>query len=257
MAEDIVKEIFADIKQEGSDPFEDIEKAIQSESQPEKEAKEEVKKEEPKKGENTPEIENIPFHKHPRWIEKENELKELRKFKDEISPKLSEIESRLKTDEKVEIPDWFKELYGENETAYRKYLEHEDKRTQEIEQNLISRQEQTRVQAEVENQKWDKWVIDQISTLKSEGKEFDEAKLKKVMIDYSPTDASNNLDFQKGYKIYEALEKNPINSEKSQARKQLGDITTQSPKGEAPKKDFLTAHDLRNRSWGSLGTTEK
>lgn len=251
-----INEVLADVKVEGTDPFADIVKETQVDSPTTIEPKvEEPKTEEVKKeGEDTPKDENIPFHKHPRWIERENELQVLRKFKEEATPKLSEIDeikSRL-PEEKVVVPEWFKTLYGDNEQAYKQYAEHHQNEVNEIEQNLIQRQEDQRQKATQEAQKWDKWVGDEIGKLRDEGKEFDENRLKKVMLDYSPTDSNNNLDFQKGYKIYEVLETKVDNTAKSEARKQLADMTVRSSKGEKEKKDYMTSNDLRNKSWANI-----
>lgn len=252
-----INEVLADVKQEGSDPFASLEKETPTVAPAETEPKDEVKEEKPEEGDNTPEKE-LPFHKHPHWIKREEELRELREFKETVTPKLSEIDeikSRLPKMEKTEVPDWFKELYGDNEVAYQKYSEHHQKEVEEIEQSLIERQENQRQQSIKETQKWDKWVADQITGLKNEGKEFDENKLKKVMLDYSPTDSNNNLDFQKGYKIYEALETKVDNTEKSQARKQLADTAINTSKGEKEKKDYMTSNELRNKSWGQIAST--
>ena len=48
-------------------------------------------------------------------------------------------------------------------------------------------------------------------TLEDEGKKFDKNKLAATMLEYRPTDSDNNLDFQAGYKIYQALNKEPEN----------------------------------------------
>lgn len=245
-------EVLADVKKEGSDPFASLEKETPTVAPAETEPKEDVIEDKPEEGDNTPE-DKLPFHKHPHWIKREEELKELREFKESVTPRLSEIDeikSRL-PQEKAEVPDWFKELYGDNEVAYQKYNEHHQKEVEDIEQSLIERQEAQRLQAINETERWNKWVEEEIGKLQTEGKEFDRNKLVKVMLDYSPTDANNNLDFQKGYKIYEALEVKP-NVEKSQARKILADTTINTSKGEKEKKDYMTANDLRNRSWPSI-----
>jgi hypothetical protein len=244
-----INEFLGDIKQEGSDPFAEIVKDTQVDSP----TTEEPKVEEPKEGDVLKD-DNVPFHKHPRWIERENELKTLREQQEEnakVIAELSSLKDEIKPKATV-VPEWFKELYGDNEIAYQKYSEHHQKEVEDIEQNLIKRQEDQRIKATQETQKWDKWVTDEIGKLRSEGKEFDENKLKKVMLDYSPTDTNNNLDFQKGYKIYEALETKVDNTEKSSARKELADKVSGTSKGDKPVKDYMTPADLRNKSWGNI-----
>lgn len=251
-----IDEALADVRHEGSDPFVDLEKETPTESLPVEEPKEEVKVEEPvvektkEEGGNTPE-DNIPFHKHPRWIEREEELKALRERDEVYEREIAELKALSIKNEPVNVPEWFKELYGENETAYQKYLEHEQVRTEEIKKKVIEEQEQKVKQQQDETEKWNKWVSSEYDKLESEGYKFDRDKFAKVMLDYMPTDEQNNLDFKKGYKIYEALEPKP-NPAISEARKQLADTVTGGQQGEKKSKDYMTPSDLRNKSWGNI-----
>ena len=240
--------ILADVPKE-EDPFADMEKDTPADSPTANEPKEG----EPKEGDNTPD-DNIPFHKHPRWIERESELKSLREQQEENEKVIAELnifkeEASKRLSQDTSIPEWFRELYGENQLAWQKYNEHEQQKEQAIEQRLLERQEQKRQQEKAEVTKWNKWVDEEVNKLQSEGAKFDRNELIKVMIDYAPT-TDNVYDFRKGYKIYEAL-KNKDNSEHSQARRQLADITTKTS-GEPAKKDYMTPAELRNKSWGSL-----
>lgn len=225
-----------EIEREGADPFAALEKEAPSESLPEKKPEGDA----PKEGVNTPE-ENVPFHKDPRWIKREQEAEQLRA---EVAS-LKELRSPTE-----EVPEWFKELYGDNQLAWNKYSERERQREEEIEKRVIDRQTQQVQQQQAEVQHWSKWVDDQIAGLEKEGKTFDRNKLIKTMLDYRPTDEENNFDFKKGYEIYQALEgKDPA---KSQARKELADTVTKSTPSEPAKKDFMTSKDLRHRSWANL-----
>lgn len=233
----------ADFGKEGTS-LEDTLKDIVSESLPEEHQEEET----PAEGD-VPAEDNLPFHKHPRWIERENELQEIREREEAMVAELAELKAQKSTGDE-EIPPWFSELYGDNQVAWNKYSEHEQARTEEIEARIIARQQEAQTKEVQEAEHWNKWVESQIDELADTGKKFDRNKLIKVMLDYSPTDAQNNLDFDKGYAIYEALEGKP-DTARSEARKQLADTTTVT-KGETPKKDYLTPAELRNRSWGSL-----
>jgi hypothetical protein len=233
-------EAFADVKTEGTDPFEqfDKERETPAESQPE------TKQEEVKADEE----DNTPFHL--RWKEREAKLKEdfeqqLNEVRREVDEKVQKLEPRNEN-----IPDWFTELYGANEVAWQKYSERESQREIEIEQRVLAKQEEKRQAETQEVQKWENWVNEQVKSLESEGLKFDKNELIKTVMDYRPTDENNNFDFKAGYKIMEALKaKDPA---VSHARKQIADTMTQSKTGEQPKKDFMTAQQLRNLSWGSL-----
>ena len=220
-----------------------------TESLPEKETEEEA----PAEGE-VPAEDNLPFHKHPRWIERENELKEIREHDAQVMRELEELkafkqEQSRQTD--IGIPDWFQELYGDNEVAWEKYAKREQEREAEIEQRVLSKQIQAQQAQQQETERWSKWVDDEIGKLEAEGHTFDRNKLiKDVMLKYRPTDVNNNFDFKAGIEIYNALEQK--DTTKSQARKALADTQTSSKGGEKPARDYETSTTLRNRSWGSL-----
>jgi cell division protein FtsB len=202
--------------------------------------------------------EELPFHAHPRWKQREAELQELRQSNEETARELAELRaSQEETSQRLKpqdsnIPDWFTELYGENDVAWRKYSEHEQKRTEEIEARVFQRQEESRQKQAQETQRWDNWVETQITKLQDTGATFDRNKFVSTMLEYRPTDENNNLDFNAGFKIYQALEGKP-DTAKSEARKQLADTTTKtSTRGEPQKKDYKTSQDLRNKSWENL-----
>lgn len=236
-----LEEILSDVEKEGDLPFENTPEETPSESAAENNTGEEK------------EEENIPFHKHPRWIERENELNELRERDEANAREIAELRAMTEAKEtnNAKIPDWFVELYGENEVAWQKYSEHENKRTEEIEARILARREAEEREATQEAEKWSKWVDSQMNTLEEDGHTFDRNKFAKIMLEYSPTDENNNLDFQKGFKIYQALE-GKTDTAKSEARKILADKTTSDAKGEPTQKDYLTSNELRNRSWSSL-----
>lgn len=238
--EDINK-ILADVQKEGSDPFENV-VDTPTESLPEEVPEVEEEKEE----------EAVPFHKHPRWIEREQELQAMREREEQMATELEQVRKAQQPSQETQVPDWFVELYGDNATAWQKYSEHERARTEEIEKNIITRQQEEQQREVQEADKWTKWVDSEIDKLESEGHKFDRNKFIKTMLDYSPTDENNNLSFEKGIKIYQALEGKP-DTAKSDARKQLADTTTNATtKGEPATKDYMTPSDLRNRSMMSL-----
>lgn len=245
-----IEEILADVQKEGEDAFKDLKMETSTDSPPE------TKPEsgQPKEGDNTPD-QYKGFHEHPRWIQREKELEELKSREAENAKIIAELttfkeETSKRFESDSSIPDWFKELYGENEVAWKKYSEHEQAKEMAIEQRLIDRQEKAKQQERDNVTKWNNWVDGEITKLESEGLKFDRNELIKTMLDYRPTDENNNFDFHKGYKIYEAL-RGKEDTSHSQARKQLADIASKGS-GEPNKKDYMTAKDLRHRSWSNL-----
>jgi len=257
-----IDEIFADVKKEGSDPFApyDKEKETPSESQPEKEQDKEEpnpgdtpKDEAEKPEDNSDKEEDTPFH--IRWQKREEKLKadfdeKFEAYKRELEQK---VEERIKPEDST-IPDWFTELFGENEVAWQKYEAREKAREEEIEQRVLKTYEERQNKQTDEAKKWEKWVDDQVLSLENEGKKFDKNELIKTVLDYRPTDEQGNFDLRKGYDIMVAL-KGKQNETKIQAsikRKEIADITTKKAGGDTPKKDYLTPADLRKTSWNQL-----
>lgn len=254
-----VDEIFADIKKEGSDPFAelDTETTTPSESQPEKEQE----KEEPALGDNPketeedktePSEEDTPFHK--RWEKREEKLRaemqeEFESYKRELDQK---IEDRTKKES--DIPEWFTELYGDNQVAWQKYSAHEDARTEAIKKQVLEEQENKVQKEKDESAKWERWVDDEVKKLEDQGLKFDKNELIKTAIDWRPTDEKGNYDLKKAYDILEMKKSKDtsINKEKSDERKRVADTTTKASRGEAPKKDYMTPADLRKTSWNQL-----
>lgn len=234
----------AEVEVEGKKAFDDLpEEKTSPESLPEKET------EKAPEGGNTLE-DNVPFHKHPRWIEREKELSSLKEQEQENARVIAELLATKEQPKDVQIPDLLKDVFGDNIEAYKKFNLYEQQRAQDIERGILQRQEEERVQVAQETAKWNKWVDDSLSTLEGEGKKFDRNGLIKTMLEYRPTDENNNFDFNKGYAIYQALNKE--DTTRSDARKEIGDKVSGSTRGEPKKKDYMTPADLRNRSWPSL-----
>lgn len=249
-----IEEVLADVKPEGdTDPFKDLDKEKETPAESLTVKEPEVVK--PDQGDNTDVKKEVPFHEHPRWKEREAELKELREFKEQVAPKLAKIdqlETAFKPAEKSNIPEWFKELYGENEVAWQKYSEHSKAEREEMKRELLAEQTAQYEEAQKEEQKWNKWVEDGLDGLKIIGLEFDRNALIKTMLDNpDKVTRDGNFDFNLGYKLYREL--NPDNSQAaSQARKKLADTTTKSSSTEKGSKDFMTSNELRNKSWNQL-----
>ena len=243
-------EIFADIPKEGDDPFKDMETVTPSESQPENEPK----VEEPVVGDdNTPSAEaeeNVPFHKHPRWQQMQEKASKVDTLEAELA-ELRESVTRRSDSSDIEVPESFKRLYGDDPEAYKAYREEQVRLKEELKQELIREQIEEVQREEAERTHWLGWIDEQHERLKSLGRSYDRNELDKIMLDYAPTDADGNLDYDKGYALYETIKASKPQSTNSTARKQLAAAATATTTGDPPKKDFMTPADLR-KSWAAL-----
>lgn len=210
---------------------------------------------EPEAGESNTPQEDVPFHKHPRWIERENELKryreeieELKNFKEQTAQTLSRVDVV-----DTEIPQWFSDMYGENEKAWIAYQQHEKEREEEIEQRIIQKQRDQYIKAEQESKYWVSWVDENVQRLQDEGHKFDRNEFLKLMEKYRPSDDRGNLDFDSGIELYNLSKASkPADTLKSQARKDIADTITKTDTGSPKKKDYMTPSDMRNLTWGQL-----
>lgn len=194
---------------------------------------------------------DIPFHEHPRFKELVQTKNELKEKLEEASKTISELKTSFEKKEDEPIAGWFKELYGENEDAWKIYSA-QTKRDREETKKEILKELEAKTNEEVENNvKWNNWRDSELSKLEESGKKFDRNKLLKLMVDYKPTDNNGNLDFEKGYSLYEKLYKEEKDVKKNEIKKKVADMTS-GGKQEKDKPLYLTANDLRHKSFSSL-----
>jgi len=231
-------------------PFESLGEETTTDSQPEIKPEEEKPKEgedQPEEADSTPKQEDVPFHEHPRWKERETKFKELEK-------ELAELREAKKDDPQPlepssEVPSWFQKLYGDNIDAYREYEKVEKQREAQIEERVLTKYQEAQRKQQEETTRWNKWVDEEVGRLKDEGKEFERNEFLKLMLDYKPTDDTGNLDFNKGFTIYEALKSKDTKG--SDARKKIANDTIKTSP-ETKKETVYTPEQLRKTSWGSI-----
>src|SRR3990167_553382 len=256
------KDFLADVQVEGAvDPVTlNEEKKTPAESPTEIKPKEADEKEKPEEGENTPNEDDLPFHKHPRWIERENKLKELEEKYELTTKELGELktlkEQIYHKETTAKIPDWFVESYGEDQVAWEKYEARQKDWETQFEQRFFEKLEAKQKKKQTEEaDKWNKWVDSEIGKLVSDPKvKFDikeKNALIKTMLEWRPTDENGNFNFHKGYEIYQLQKLKDNDLEHAIARKKLADAASGSPKGEPKQKDYYTSEDLK-KGWQSI-----
>lgn len=226
---------------------------------------------------NTEPEENLPFHKHPRWIARQREIEtmreeneNLRKSIDDLKPLKEEIE-QLKGSknsptefQSQSIPQWFVTLYGDNPEAWNLYQQNEMKHLAEQEQRLtqkvLSQIAEQEKRKQEEQEKYSKIFEQQFNEI---GKEhnidlsYQEGKnsVRNEFTDFitkNPIyDQNGIINLKLGWQFYkdskqpvEAVDKTKLN-----ARKQIAAQTVADTKGESTKKDYVTPNDIRRAGW--------
>jgi uncharacterized membrane-anchored protein len=246
--------IFADAKPEG-DAIENAMENIAeqgkadktaSESQPEKK---EVVKEPSKEGEpekdNTP-PENIPFHKHPRWIALNKKNKELEEKYSTLEQKLADVEPLLKQPER--LPDWWARRYGETEEsqkAYREYQENTQQERERIKEEVLTAIRADRENDEKEEENAKETIEGQLEEMQDEGlitrelmtdergHKYNPAitELMKFIVDFqekygagSLLDAEGNYDLRKSLELMQTFQPKAEDNSVEMKRKMASNI---------------------------------
>jgi|SRR5215213_3028846 len=188
--------------------------------------------------ENTENANNVPWHKDPRWIEWQQQKDELLKFKEEVEPKLAELN---RPQAQSEIPAWF----GGDEQAWTQYKADLNAELSRVKQETVAEYERRqRTEADKVKQAQD-YVSSELARLRSAGKQFDDNELLKVLSDYPLVRADGNWDLEKAYDVLELKKaKDPANLE---ARKQIAGATKSTTTGEPTAKSYFTPADFRGK----------
>lgn len=205
---------------------------------------------------------SVPFHKHPRFKELIDEKNTL---KDSLEAAMSEInklkEPKENPEEIPKIPDWFSRIFGDSEEAWQNYYEQTKREKEEIVKTVFSALEKRQEKVKEEETKWNQWVDSEVKRLEESGEEFDRKELLKIMVDYTPSDNSGNLDFDKGLKLYKQLgnkkqaEKKELDDKKKETnsvRKKIADTTVSKSKKDTSKDGIVSFGDVRFKSFDQL-----
>jgi len=204
-------------------------------------------------GEGNPEDDKLPFHKHPRWLERETEWQT--RFNDQESrhqediKKLREEFGSAKGGENTEIPSWF----GGSEAQWQDFLKFQDQRLAGVQKNTLSQIEEAKqaedkaikeatdfMQSEIQ-------AIEQDKNLNPDGKKIDANKLLKIVIDNDLVDSKGRWNYKAGMAFYKQSAKPAPSTED---RKKIAAANTSETKGEAKPQAFKTSEDFKtDRPW--------
>ena len=250
-----MSEIFADVPSEGDkleidqafDRLSAKEEKPASESQPEKKQTEDPSQK-GGKVENTPAPKPEPFHKHPRWIQTQKELKETRE-------KLAALETSKK---EVVMPDWWKNQYGdtpESKARFEKVVQ-DGGELQWLKQQLKDElKAETTAEANV-SKAGEEYVETQLSEMTAEGLKFERNSLLKFMVDFqveygsgSLLDTEGNYDFRKALNLMAKMQ--PQDDQSNQLKKQVASQAGRSKVNAGSSKGVpvVSTRALRKGNW--------
>lgn len=198
-----------------------------------------------------------PFHKHPKWISVQQDLKELREFKETALPLLENIGKAPSSEEKDEIPEWFSDLFGENESAWKKYRAYNAAERKQLREEITTELQQAEARKVDDQKRHDQWVDDEVQKLKDEGLKFDQNELLRTALEYLPTDANGNISFKKAYDIMVGMKASGGGKPKSaEEKKKIADATMGKDKGSDGKRDYKIPADLKGKTFHDLANPE-
>lgn len=201
-------------------------------------------------GEDKSDANNLPWNKDPRFKEMQEMAKAFPSLKQELEAlkgSVTEVQGSLPK-KAPEIPQEFKDLFGDNAEAWEKY-DALSKRQKEqwFKEYEESKQAEAAQVAETERRSQE-WLSTELQQLTDSGKTFDKNKLMKVATEYLPTDDQGLLSIPKAYELYkkfEAIEE--IGGSKGQqdaAKRAIADKAgTSQERGSG--KSSVTLEDLR------------
>lgn len=195
-----------------------------------------------------------PFHKHPRWIKTQQDLKETRE-------KLEKLETERAQGQPVSLPDWWKSQYGDTDESKERYeavLKGElpwlkDQILQEIRNDQQQEQQQT--------QAGEEYVETQLAEMSDEGLAFERNRLLKFMVDFQEeygsgalVDPEGNYDFRKSLRLMNQLQ--PAQTEDKTVQKQ---VAAQSGRAKATAASstgipVVNTQRLRRGGWRDADT---
>jgi len=174
-----------------------------------------------------------------------------------------EIQS-VRTGGKVSQPEFLTDLVGENEVVAQNFQKYEQNLRQSILEDLRKEQVIEQQRAKAMEEKSMNWINQNLDELSEEtgvsmrtasGDLTPTAKgLLELVNEYPIDDGRGNLDIKKGYEMYKKLQEKDqfLQSQKSQARKDIADSTISKDNSGKSQRDYVTQNDLRGKGWNSL-----
>jgi len=214
------------------------------------------------------------FHEHPAWLASQDELKQLREFREKATPLLDDFASIRDTEAErktKEIPAWFIDVFGENHEAWKKYQDYNVAEKKQLREEILRDIREQSQKKEENLKKWDKWIDDEVVSLttneeiqarakaigfdlsnEDQSKSF-QNELLKVATEFQPSEDDRTISIKKSFEILELLKLKKASEKKpNERRKEIAAETMQKGKSENQPKGYRTSHDLAGKSFRDL-----
>lgn len=240
---------------EGEKAFPDTEKDNSAGSSPD-ENEEEGKPQSPAGDENKQDEpdKDVPFHKHPRWIQRDKEWNDrLEKLKSDYESKLESLKKDLapKDDKYPPVPEWF----GGDEAQWRAFNDYHRSQVEAAVAPFKEREQMSAAerQAEQEATEWfraELAAIESDSELNPSKEKIDPNRLLKTAMDFDLVDSNGRWNYRAAWHFLR--NSHPAKTQDAKARKQAGAAIVSEPKGEKSPRSYKTSEDFKkaeNRPW--------
>jgi hypothetical protein len=205
---------------------------------------------------------NVPFHKNPRWKEREEEWterfneqeerhqKDIQKLREEFSKSDNKKKDELESNE---IPEWF----GGTQNQWDKYRTWHKQQLEAVQNAAFEKinADKTAHQKAVDEAtnffKSEIKSIESDTSLNPDGLKVDPNKLLKTVMDNDLIDSKGQWNYKAGWKMMQksSLTKKPVVPDNTKNKRIAGVITSKN-KGETSPKNFKTTEDFQsNRPW--------
>lgn len=196
-------------------------------------------------------------------LKKNSAWEEMRVARETAETKARELETRLSALEKEDSPEkseFVSSLVGDNEDVEAKWAKEKISLKEEVKREMVQDQLDAEQKAKEQKEHWANWTNDRLSEVEKEFNvdfKTDESKkneLSKIMLDYSPTDEQGNLDYRKGMKILNELDRVKVTEKNAsiQVKKDIADATVSKETSVKKNKDYYTSQDLRGKDWRTI-----
>ena len=206
--------------------------------------------------------ENVPFHKHPRWIERERKQKEqIESLKSDFQKELEGIKKLIPAQAQpaLPMPQWFVNIYGDNPEAWKEHSSYDAERRNEIKDELRKEFQAESTKSTQDIKEIEKSLDSSFAELKDSGRDVDENAFTKLILDFEakgaklPSKADNSFDFEAIYDLFDSMNILPKKqvSQTTSAKKELAAATIKRTP-DASKREYSTPKDFKGKSFQSL-----